>query len=72
MKISVRVKPNSKDERVEKVAEGEFVVRVKAPAKEGKANEAAVGALSEYFGVAKSRIVIVKGHNSRNKVVVVY
>jgi hypothetical protein len=69
MRIAVKVKPNSKEEKVEKSASGEFVLRVKAPAKEGKANIAVVKLLGEYFKVPKSCIVIVSGHGGRNKLV---
>ncbi len=69
MKISVRVKPNSKEEKVDKLLENEYVLRVKAPPKEGKANLAVIELLSEHFGIAKSRIVILKGHKSKNKIV---
>lgn len=69
MRISIKVKPNSKSASVEKVDETEYIVRVKAPAKEGKANEAVVEALSEYFRVPKSRISIARGLGSKHKVV---
>ena len=68
MKISIRVIPNSKTEEV--VAEGDrFLVRVKEPAKEGKANRAVVRLLAEHFKVAKGSVVLVSGLKSRNKVV---
>ncbi len=69
MKIAVRVKPNAKTVSVEKTAENAYIVRVKAPAKEGKANEAVVEALSEYFARPKSRITILLGQAGKNKVV---
>ena len=69
MKITVKVKPNSKTASVEKTEELSYIVRVKAPAKEGKANEAVVEALSEYFDVPKSRISILRGQSGKNKVV---
>lgn len=69
MKISVKVKPNSKVEKAEKVSENKFILWVKAPAKEGKANEAAIKLLSEYFGIPKSNISILKGRSSRNKII---
>ena len=69
MRISVRVKANSKKESVEKIGEREFLVRVKAPAKEGRANEAVIELLSEYFNVPKSRISIAIGKSGKNKVV---
>jgi len=69
MKILVKVKANSKVKKVEKVSENEFVLRVKAPAKEGKANAAAIELLSEYFDTPKSRITIIKGQTSTVKII---
>jgi uncharacterized protein (TIGR00251 family) len=68
MKISVRVKPNMKEEKVEKEG-GVFTVCVKEPAKEGRANKAVVELLSEYFKVPKSRIVILSGMKSKQKII---
>jgi uncharacterized protein (TIGR00251 family) len=68
MKIRVRVTPNSKIEEV--IKEGDtFLVRVKEPPKEGKANRAVVKLLADYFGVPQSQIAISSGFSSRNKVI---
>ncbi len=72
MRISVRIKPNAKTEAVEKLPGGEFLVRVKAPAKEGKANEALIIALKRYFNIPKSRISIASGLGSKNKIVDIF
>ncbi len=69
MRISVKVKPNAKSASVEKCVDGCYIVRVKAPAKEGKANDAVAEALSEYFERPKSRVTILHGRTGRNKVV---
>ncbi len=69
MRISVRVKPGAKMDSVEKLPGGEFLVRVKAPAKEGRANEALILALRRHFNIPKSRISIVGGLGSKNKIV---
>jgi uncharacterized protein (TIGR00251 family) len=69
MRISVRVKPGSKADAVEKTGDNEYIVRVKALAKEGRANKAAIEALSEYFKRPKSLIAILHGQAGRNKVV---
>jgi len=71
MKISVRVKVNAKEKKIEKIGECEFVVWVKAQAKEGKANKALIGILSEYFGVAKTRVVILQGEKNKNKLIAI-
>ena len=68
MKISVRVKPNAKQEKIEKVNEGQFLIRVKEKPQEGKANKAVIKVLSEYFEVPQSRIVLLKGQSSKEKI----
>ena len=67
MKIRVRVIPNSKTEEVTKERDG-FLVRVKEPAKEGKANKAVIKLLADQFGVSQRQIVISSGFGSRNKI----
>lgn len=69
MRIYVLVKPNSKQESVEKLSNNEFVARVKLPAQEGKANSALIKLLGEYFDIPKSMVIITKGHKGRNKVI---
>lgn len=69
MKLFITVKPKSKEERIEKIDDTHFVVRVKAPAREGKANAAVMRALARYFGVAPSAVEIVSRHTSRIKIV---
>lgn len=68
MKISVKVKPQAKQDKVEKKSEHAYVVWVKAKAVEGKANQAVVKVLSDYFDIAKSKIVLIKGKRARDKI----
>ncbi|KKS02702.1 MAG: hypothetical protein UU64_C0011G0025 [candidate division WWE3 bacterium GW2011_GWF2_41_45] len=68
MRIHVLLKPGAKEPNIEQ-SNGIFRISVKAPAKENEANNELVDALSDYFGIAKNRISIVSGFNSRNKVV---
>ena len=69
MKISTRLKPNSRH-REEVVAndDGSLTVYTKAPAIEGRANAAAVKLLAKHFGVAPSKVKLVRGASSRYKV----
>jgi hypothetical protein len=67
MKFILIVKPNAKHTRVERVSDTELKVWVNAPAKEGKANAAAVKAAAEFFGIAPSRVRIVSGHTAKKK-----
>lgn len=54
---------------VEKLADGTFVVKVKEPAKEGKANQAVIEALAGHFAIPKRSVTILHGHTSRCKLV---
>jgi len=69
MKIFVKAKPSSREEKVEKVDENNFVVSVKEPPEKDKANAAIRNALAVYFKTASARVKIVSGYSSRNKVV---
>ncbi len=69
MKICVEVKANSKQEKIEQISNNKFCLRVKPPAREGKANEAVIRLLSEYFDIPKSMVIIIKGHKVKNKVI---
>jgi len=69
MKVFVRARTRAKEEGVVKVDNSHFVVSVKEPPVEGKANDAIIDLLSEYFQVTKAKIKIVKGLKGKNKVV---
>lgn len=68
MKISVKVKPKAGKEKVEKT-EGGYIVILKAVPEKGKANEALVRVIAEYFGVARARVRVASGLKSKNKIV---
>ena len=68
MKIHVRVKPSSRTEEVSRENDS-FIVKVKEPPKEGKANQAVIRLLAERFRVPQSHVKILSGFRSRNKVV---
>ncbi len=68
MKIQVKVKPSSKTEELSQEGDS-FIVKVKEPPKEGKANQAVIKLLAEHFGVPKSQVRILSGFRSRSKVI---
>jgi uncharacterized protein len=68
MKLQVRVIPNARKTEFGGRREGELVLRLCAPALEGKANKAALEFLAEQFGVPRSRVLLVAGEKSRHKV----
>ena len=69
MKISVHIKPNSRHrEEVVKNDDDTLTVYIKAPAIEGRANAAAIKLLAKHFGVASSKVKLVRGATSKYKI----
>lgn len=76
MKILVKVKLFSKEEKVEKIPQAGFefsntdsyTVWVKEAPEDGKANKAVVEALATYFKTSKSNIELVSGGTNRDKI----
>jgi uncharacterized protein (TIGR00251 family) len=68
MKIQVKVKPSSKIEELSREGDS-FIVKVKEPPKEGKANQSVIKLLAEHFGIPQSHVRILSGFRSRNKVI---
>jgi uncharacterized protein len=78
MKVFIKAKPGAKaayvkriggDELFGKKEDNHFIVAVKERAVENKANRAIEKALAEYFKVPASRVKIVGGQTSREKIV---
>jgi len=69
MRIYVKVIPKSSRNKIEKISEGEYKVWITAPPVDGKANEALIELLSDYFNVSKSSVEIIGGKTSRTKIV---
>lgn len=68
MKITVNVKANAKENKLESLSDGSYKASVKAPALEGKANEAVKKLLAEHFGVSRSEVSLKAGQKAKNKV----
>lgn len=68
MRLNIKVIPNARQRRMVEEA-GRLKVYLTAPAVEGKANQALIEFLSEHFKVKKNRIRIIKGEQSREKVI---
>lgn len=71
MIISVRVKPNSRNNLVQCLEDGTYVVNVTSSPVDGKANEKLLELLATHFHKPKSSIRIKRGASSRNKLIVV-
>jgi uncharacterized protein (TIGR00251 family) len=70
-RIEVRVQPKSGRNDVVPAGDGKLKVYVTAAPERGKANEAAISLLAARLGVAKGRISILRGHRSKNKVMLI-
>jgi len=68
MKILVLAKPKKKNAYIEQVSETEYLVSVKEPPVDGKANQAIIKSLSNYFGVSPSQVTLISGHTSKKKI----
>ena len=68
VKILVKVTPNSRFEEVSRDGD-RYLVKVKEPPREGKANRAVIKLLAEHFNVPQSFVRVVSGSGSRNKVI---
>jgi uncharacterized protein (TIGR00251 family) len=67
--LKVYVQPkSSKNEMVGPYRDG-IKVKVTAPPIEGKANEAIIKFLAKEFKISPSSVEILKGHNSREKII---
>jgi hypothetical protein len=69
MKLTVKVKPNSRKNEVKRAENGTLTIFVTDPPKEGKANEKLIELLSEYLEKPKRCISIVSGFKNKNKTV---
>ena len=58
--IKVRVIPNARKTGFDGYREDELVLRLNAPAVEGKANKAAVEFIAEYFALPRSSVALVR------------
>lgn len=70
MKMGIRLIPNaSRNEVVGRIGESRYKVKVQSPPVEGAANRQLIIFLAEILGVSKSRIRIISGEKSRDKVI---
>ena len=69
MKIIIKVKPASKEDKIERVDEMNYRVWVKALPINGKANAALITLLAAHFDIAPSLVEIISGHMAKTKVV---
>ena len=69
VRVTVRVRPGSPRPGVGGEHDGALVVRVSAPAVDGRATEAALRAIAAAFGVRRRAVTLIAGAASRTKIV---
>lgn len=70
-RIAVRLRPRGSRDELGGLRDGVLQAKVTAPPLEGKANRALCRLIAKRVGVAPSRVAVVRGERSREKVVAV-
>ncbi len=69
MFITVKVTPKSKLNQVTQTDDTHFTIHTTAAPDKGKANEAVIKLLASHLKIPKSRLAIIKGETSRQKLI---
>ncbi|OYX61627.1 MAG: hypothetical protein B7Y88_15150 [Sphingomonadales bacterium 32-64-17] len=67
-RLAVKVTPGARVELLE-IAEGKLLVKTRAKPKDGEATEAVLALIADALGVARSRVTLLRGDTSREKLV---
>lgn len=70
--LHLKAKPNAHANQLLLASDGTLLVRLKAPAQDGKANACLLGYLAQLFGVSKSAVTLVSGHTAPFKKVEIH
>ncbi|MET4107888.1 DUF167 domain-containing protein [Hymenobacter sp. UYP22] len=62
--LHLKARPNSRHTQLEPASDGSWLVRLQAPAQDGKANACLLAYLAEVFGVSKSSVTLLSGHTA--------
>lgn len=69
MTIEVRLRPRGRGDELVGIENGVLQARVSAPPVDGKANRALCRLIAKRVGVAPSKVSVVRGEKSRDKLV---
>ena len=70
--VKAKIVPGSSKNKIVGVYNDTIKIAVTAPPVEGKANKKCIAYLAKYFDVAKSKIEIISGQTSKNKLIKIY
>lgn len=68
MKISVKVIPQAKENRVIQLSDNSFKVYTTKPATENKANDSVIVLLAKHLRLRKSQVFLVAGSTTKEKI----
>lgn len=68
-RIEVRLRPRGHRDQLMGVVDGVLLARVTPPPVDGRANKALCRMIAKRIGIAPSKVSVVRGEKSRNKVV---
>ena len=71
MILHLKVKPNQRFNKIEKITEG-WQIMLSAPPIDGKANENLIRFLAEIFELPKSAVILKKGINTKFKTIEIF
>lgn len=65
--LTVRVKPNARQQKATRLEDGSWLLHLKAPPQDGKANLELIALLAQALGVTKAQVRIKSGQTARIK-----
>ncbi|MBK5221135.1 MAG: DUF167 domain-containing protein [Thermoleophilia bacterium] len=68
-RIAVRLRPRGRADELLGIEDGVLAARVSAPPVDGKANRALCKLIAKRVGVAPSRVTVLRGERSREKLI---
>jgi len=67
--LRVKVKPNARERRLERLNDGTWLAQVKAQPVKGRANEELITLIAHHFNLRRSQISIKSGMSGRIKII---
>lgn len=67
-RIAVKVTPGARSEGIE-IADGRLLIKTRAKPKDGEATEAVLAMIASALGIARSRVALLRGESSREKLI---
>jgi uncharacterized protein (TIGR00251 family) len=69
IQIGLQARPGARTEKVELKPDGTLLARVRAPARDGRANAAILEVVARQLGLRPRQVRLVRGQQSRQKVI---